>query len=94
MTFIKSHSHPAINVYLFSKAISMVSESDSAVDDIENIFEPHFKDQEQDTAIQILDLHKRYRNYGGSKIVLNGLNLNCQTGKLLVQNCLLLFVSQ
>lgn len=65
-----------------------MGESDSAIDDVEKFFEPQFDDQDQGSAIQVLDLHKRYRYFNGSKIVLNGLNLNCQTGKLLVKNCL------
>lgn len=59
-----------------------MSKSDSSIDDVGNTFEPNFGDQE--TAIKVLGLHKQYRKYNRSKIVLNGLNLNCQAGKLLV----------
>lgn len=54
----------------------------SGTDDVENVFEPEF--EEQDMAVRVVDLHKKYRNYYRSKIVLNGLNLNCQAGKLFV----------
>lgn len=53
--------------------------------DDEHNFDPHY--EEQDTAIQVLGLHKRYRKFRGSKVVLNGLNLKCRTGKLFVTNC-------
>lgn len=54
------------------------------VDDVEKVFEPRFEDR--DIAIRVLRLHKIYRNFRRSKIVLNGLNLNCQAKKLLVKN--------
>lgn len=54
--------------------------------DAEDNFDPQF--EEQDIAIRVLGLHKRYRNFHGSKVVLNGLNLKCRTGKLFVTNCL------
>lgn len=46
-----------------------------------NTYEPHFEDF--DTAIQVFELHKRYRKYYRSKVILNGLNLKCYAGKLL-----------
>lgn len=50
---------------------------------LNDAFEPQFGDS--NNAIQVLGLHKRYRKYRRSKIVLNGLNLNCPTGKLFVE---------
>lgn len=50
--------------------------------DVERIFEPEIEDQE--TAIRVWRLHKRYRHFNRTKIVLNGLNLKCPAGKLYV----------
>lgn len=62
-----------------------MEESNSGVEE-DSIYESQFDDQE--IGIRILGLHKRYRYWNESKIVLNGLNLNCRTGNLLVLiNC-------
>lgn len=61
-----------------------MEKSDSVIEDEEK-FDPQAEDEDiSDIAIRVIELHKRYRNFHRSETVLNGLNLNCQTGKLLV----------
>lgn len=62
-----------------------MGKSDSVIEE-EETFDPHFESENTspNLAIQTVDLHKRYRSFHRSEIVLNGLNLNCPTGKLLV----------
>ncbi|XP_037034865.1 ABC transporter G family member 23-like [Bradysia coprophila] len=57
-------------------------EQSNSGEEVDSIYESQFDDQE--IGIQILGLHKQYRRWNRSKIVLNGLNLNCQSGKLYI----------
>lgn len=59
--------------------------TETVIEEVEEMSEP--QSEEQNVAIQVVDLHKHYRKYHRSEVVLNGLNLNCQAGKLLVPNC-------